>query len=203
LNYMVTSNHVHLLVLNSSKNDIIPKSIQLIAGRTAQEYNQRKKRKGAFWEDRYHATAIDSDDHLNQCMTYIDINMVRAGIVKHPKDWLYCGYYELQANRKRYTIIDKQSLLHLFSLRSLKDLVEHRRFAVEEAIEKKRHIVREDKWTENVAVGSLSFLEKIKKQCGSKAIGRNIEKGESSYMLRESKIPYYPFFTPKKGALRE
>jgi putative transposase len=26
-------------------------SIQLIAGRTAQEYNQRKKRKGAFWEE--------------------------------------------------------------------------------------------------------------------------------------------------------
>ncbi|VAW65049.1 Transposase and inactivated derivatives [hydrothermal vent metagenome] len=34
--------------------------MQLIAGRTAQEYNQRKNRKGAFWEDRYHATAIDT-----------------------------------------------------------------------------------------------------------------------------------------------
>jgi hypothetical protein len=33
--------------------------MQLIAGRTAQEYNQRKARGGAFWEDRYHATAIE------------------------------------------------------------------------------------------------------------------------------------------------
>ncbi len=31
----------------------IPKSIQLIAGRTGREYDQRKNRKGAFWEDRY------------------------------------------------------------------------------------------------------------------------------------------------------
>jgi putative transposase len=30
--------------------------MQLIAGRTAQEYNRRKNRQGAFWEDRYHAT---------------------------------------------------------------------------------------------------------------------------------------------------
>ena len=34
-------------------------SMPLIAGRTAQEYNQRRATKGAFREDRYHATAID------------------------------------------------------------------------------------------------------------------------------------------------
>jgi putative transposase len=41
----------------------IKKSMQLVGGRTAQEYNQRKGRKGAFWEDRYHATAVDSSWH--------------------------------------------------------------------------------------------------------------------------------------------
>ena len=55
LNYMVTSNHVHLLVFDSGRRQIIPRSMQLIAGRTAQEFNQRKNRKGAFREDRYHA----------------------------------------------------------------------------------------------------------------------------------------------------
>ena len=38
--------------------------MQLIAGRTAQVYNQRKKRKGAFWEDRYHATVVDTESYL-------------------------------------------------------------------------------------------------------------------------------------------
>jgi len=60
--------------------------MQLIAGRTAQEYNQRKKRKGAFWEDRYHATAVDTGDYLSRCMVYIDLNMVRAGVVSLPED---------------------------------------------------------------------------------------------------------------------
>ena len=64
---------------NQFTHETISKSIQLIAGRTGQEYNQRKNRKGAFWEDRYHATAIQSDNHLFQCICYIDMNMVRAG----------------------------------------------------------------------------------------------------------------------------
>ena len=63
LNFVVTSNHVHLLVVDSEPQTIA-KSLQLIAGRTGQEFNKRKERKGAFWEDRYHATAVEGDDHL-------------------------------------------------------------------------------------------------------------------------------------------
>ena len=87
LNYMATSNHVHLLVLDSGERDTIPRSMQLIAGRTAQEFNQRKQRKGAFREDRYHATAVETNHHLIICLTYIDLNMVRAGAVAHPSEW--------------------------------------------------------------------------------------------------------------------
>jgi len=54
---------------------VIARSVQLAAGRTAQEYNQRKGRQGAFWEDRYHATAIEADEDLHRCLAYIDLNM--------------------------------------------------------------------------------------------------------------------------------
>jgi len=67
LNYIITSNHIHLMVVDTGK-DVIPKSMQLIAGRTGQEYNQRKSRKGAFWEDRYHATIVQTNRHLMSCM---------------------------------------------------------------------------------------------------------------------------------------
>ncbi len=60
--------------------DAIPSAMQLIAGRTVQEHNLRKGRKGAFWEDRHHATAVQTGDHLARCMVYIDMNMVRAGM---------------------------------------------------------------------------------------------------------------------------
>jgi REP element-mobilizing transposase RayT len=47
LKYMITSNHVHLLIKDTGPN-VIADSMQLIAGRTAQEYNERKGRQGAF-----------------------------------------------------------------------------------------------------------------------------------------------------------
>ena len=74
----------------------IARSLQLVAGRTGQGYNERKGRRGAFWEDRYHATAIETGEHLARCLVYIDLNMVRAGVVKHPAEWEAGGYHEIQ-----------------------------------------------------------------------------------------------------------
>ena len=71
---------------------------------------KRKIRKGAFWEDRYHATAIESDRHLIQCIVYIDLNMVRAEAVRHPSEWKFSGFNEIQKPRRRYRIIDYKSL---------------------------------------------------------------------------------------------
>ena len=82
--------------MDGGGRDAIQKSIQLVAGRTAQEYNRRKNRNGALWQDRYHATAISSDRHLIQCIVYIDLNMVRAGVVAHPSEWDYGGYNEIR-----------------------------------------------------------------------------------------------------------
>jgi putative transposase len=41
-------------------------------------------------KDRYHATAIESGEHLWHCPVYVDLNMVKAGVVKQPSEWK-CG----------------------------------------------------------------------------------------------------------------
>ena len=110
LNYSITFNHIHLLVKDNGDRDVIPKSIQLIAGRTGQEFNQRKSRKGDYWEDRYHATAVETNKHLAQCSVYIDLNMVRAWVVTHPSEWQFCGYHEIQKPKERYALIDYNGL---------------------------------------------------------------------------------------------
>ena len=109
LNYIVTSNHIHLLVVDTEE-DVIAKSLQLIAGRTAQEFNQRKSRKAAFREDWYHATAVETNEHLAKCLVYIDLNMVRAGVVKHPSEYRMSGFNEIQNPPKRYAVIDGTAL---------------------------------------------------------------------------------------------
>ena len=63
LNYIAASNHVHVRVRDAGDQSI-SKSMQLISGPVGQAYNQRKSRKGAFWEDRYFATVVSADRHL-------------------------------------------------------------------------------------------------------------------------------------------
>ena len=101
----VTSNHIHLLVKDGQEREVIPQTMQLIAGRAGQEYNQRKNRNGAFWEDCYLATAVEAGQHLIQCMVYIDLNMVRTGVVTHPSEWPFSGYNEIQNPRQRYSLL--------------------------------------------------------------------------------------------------
>lgn len=124
LNYMFTSNHIHLLVSDDGDREVIPKSIKVLAGRTGQEYNRRKNRKGAFWEDRYHATAIEEEKYLIRCLVYIDLNMVRAGVVDHPSLLSFCGYNEIQNPRKNNILIDHEKLRALVGIES-HDLLRH------------------------------------------------------------------------------
>jgi REP element-mobilizing transposase RayT len=184
LNYMATSNHIHLLVFDSGQLGIIPKSMQLIAGRTAQEFNQRKKRKGAFWEDRYHATAVETNHHLISCLTYIDLNMVRAGAVAHPSQWPSCGYQEIQKPRERYSIVDHRALMDLLRIVSVEALQRAHRTWVEEALARAEQ-VRESKWTESVAVGSRSFVETIRGKLGVRAKRHWLSGTDNESTLRE------------------
>jgi putative transposase len=201
LNYTVTSNHIHLLVRDNGDRDVIPNSIQLIAGRTGQEFNQRKNRKGAYWEDRYHATAVETDRHLIQCMLYIDLNMVRAGVVGHPSEWAFSGYNEIQAPRERYSLIDYERLRRLLDFSSMHDLADAHRRWVEEAIQKEDHF-RDSKWTESIAVGSKSFVKAAKVKLGIKAKGRGVFGQGGSWSLRESPAPYKGNFGTENEALR-
>lgn len=185
LNYMVTSNHIHLLVYDNKGLKIIPKSIQLIAARTGQEYNMRKQRRGAYWQDRYHATAIETNIHLNRCLVYIDLNMVRAGVVDHPKMWPFCGYNEIQDPPRRYRIIDLDSLIRLMGFTDLRELQSAHKRWIEASLQVDKP-ERENQWTESIAVGSKLFVEKVKTRLGFKAKHRTITGSEDRYQLREN-----------------
>jgi putative transposase len=187
LNYVVTSNHVHLLVRDTAGADI-PASLQLIAGRTAQAYNARKRRPGAFWEDRYHATAVATDEHLWRCLTYIDLNMVRAGVVAHPSAWPHGAFQEIQAPRSRAGIVDHGALLSLGGFRDLAALQKAHRKWVAAALA--RPLTREPAWSEALAVGGNAFVEQVKDALGVRGRYREIVGEGDTYALREAEVDY-------------
>jgi len=201
LNYAVTSNHIHLLVRDGQEGEVIPQTMQLIAGRTGQEYNQRKNRNGAFWEDRYHATAVEAGSHLVRCMVYIDLNMVRAGIVTYPSEWPFSGYNEIQNPRERYSLIDHESLMKLVGVGTMEALKESYRGWVGESLAVQGR-KREPIWTESIAVGSEGFVRQTKAGLGIKAIGREVIGEKGVCELREPEIPYSPNIGDENDDLR-
>ena len=75
--------------------------MKMLKQRYTQWHNRRISRKGTLWEERFKSLLIEGSEHaLSTIAAYIDLNAVRAGIVKDPKDYRYCGYSEAVAGGK-------------------------------------------------------------------------------------------------------
>jgi len=63
-------------------------------------YNKRHDRKGFFWSERFKSVIVDNGDTLINCLAYIDLNPVRAGIVEKPEAyrWSSIGYHVQRDN---------------------------------------------------------------------------------------------------------
>jgi putative transposase len=64
----------------------------------------------------------------------------------------------------------------------------HRQW-IEEALLGKAE-VRNDRWSETIAVGSLAFVETVKNELGSQATHRAVEHIDGAYTLREQAEAY-------------
>ena len=69
---------------------ISPKIVKISLG-IAIYPNSLKKLTAAFWEDSYHAAAVDSIRHLTQCSVYLDSKMGRDSVANHPSEWIFIG----------------------------------------------------------------------------------------------------------------
>jgi len=184
VNFTVTSNHIHLLVLAPDDMEAIPRLMQLVAGRVGQVYNKSRNRKGAFWEKRYNATAVQTDEHLARCFLYIDlypvkcrkatpalagfhwVNMVRAKVVKHPRNWEHGGYHEIVRPKQRYRTIARKEVTRLLDVDE-KTLGNQYEGWIKEAL-RQGHLRRNAVWSSELAVGDDGFVEQIKKNVGSR-----------------------------------
>jgi putative transposase len=89
--YVLMTNHVHLLVTPAGA-DSLPRSMQSLGRRYVRYVNRLYHRTGTLWEGRYRAAPIDSDEYFFSCCRYIELNPLRAGMVRHPRDYPWSSY---------------------------------------------------------------------------------------------------------------
>jgi len=99
----------------------------------ARYYNRRHNRRGYFWGDRFKSVIIDKGETLVNCLAYIDLNPLRAGIVDRPEDyrWNSLGYHLQTENKDEFLSTDFG--LKEFSIKNKKERIRRYRRYVYEA----------------------------------------------------------------------
>lgn len=80
------TNHLHLIV-EPAKKEGLKAMMQSLGRKYVQYFNYIHRRTGTLWEGRYKSSLISKDKYLLTCSRYVELNPVRAGMVKHPKDY--------------------------------------------------------------------------------------------------------------------
>jgi len=83
--YCLMPNHVHLIVVPETKD-----GLNLAIGEAHRRYtrriNFREDWRGHLWQGRF-SSFIMEEQYLLACAQYVELNPVRAGLVKNPEDW--------------------------------------------------------------------------------------------------------------------
>lgn len=89
--YVLMTNHVHLLA-TPARAMSLPRMMQSLGRRYVRYLNDAHRRTGTLWEGRYRAAPIDSEAYLLACSRYIELNPVRARMVRHPREHRWSSY---------------------------------------------------------------------------------------------------------------
>ena len=99
----------------------------------ARFYNRRHNRRGYFWGDRFKSVIVENGETLINCLAYIDLNPLRAGLVDRPEQyrWNSLGYHVQTNNRGKFLSTDFG--LKEFNVKSRKERIRRYRRYVYEA----------------------------------------------------------------------
>jgi hypothetical protein len=76
--------------------------VKEVKERFSRWFNKRRGRRGTLWMDRFKSVLVEGQgEALRTMAAYIDLNPVRAGLVKDPKDYRWCGYAEALGGSRR------------------------------------------------------------------------------------------------------
>ena len=163
--YVLMTNHVHILATPSDMEGVM-RMMQYVGRRYVPYINQTYGSSGSLWEGRYKASMVDEEAYLLTCMRYIELNPVRANMVRSPEHYRWSSYRHngqdkvdpLIQPHKIYTALAKTNSERRAAYRSLF----------------KAHIDENElddiraAWQTGTPLGNEYFREKIEKKLGCK-----------------------------------
>ncbi len=63
-----------------------------LAGRQTRYVNKQECRTGSLWEGRFKSSPIQTNNYLLRCCRYVELNPVKAGMVKRAEDYRWSSF---------------------------------------------------------------------------------------------------------------
>lgn len=89
--YCLMSNHIHFLA-TPSRETSLSNTMKVVGSRYAQYVNRKYRRTGTLWEGRHRSSLVQSKRYFLACSCYIELNPVRAQMVKRPEEYCWSSY---------------------------------------------------------------------------------------------------------------
>ena len=89
--YVLMTNHIHILA-TAHDADGITRMMQYVGRHYVPYINHTYGTSGSLWEGRYKASLIHDEEYLLTCMRYIELNPVRADMVRSPAHYRWSSY---------------------------------------------------------------------------------------------------------------
>jgi putative transposase len=89
--FVLMSNHVHILATPTTKSSV-SLFMQFIGRRYVPYINHKYGRSGSLWEGRYKASLVQEETYFLKVMKYIEMNPVRAAMVKSPGEYRWSSF---------------------------------------------------------------------------------------------------------------
>ncbi|MFA5779628.1 MAG: transposase [Elusimicrobiota bacterium] len=102
--YSLMDNHIHL-VIQSPIGASLSTAMKRITVTYTRYYRKIYKGIGHFFQDRFKSFLIQEGKYLLECGRYVELNPVRAGMVKSPEEYKWSSY-SIYAGDKKSEIVD-------------------------------------------------------------------------------------------------
>ncbi len=163
--YVLMTNHTHILATPKGKHGI-SQMMQYVGRRYVPYINHTYGTSGSIWEGRFKASLIHDEQYLLTCMRYIELNPVRAAMVKNPGQYRWSSYRK-NAQGKINNIITPHPLYNkLASSRSGR--MEAYKGLFKAHLEDEQLMEIRDALQTGTPLGNELFKEKIEKKLKSK-----------------------------------
>ena len=169
--YVLMTNHVHLL-LTPEREDSAGLLMKHLGQRYVQYVNRTYRRSGTLWEGRFRSCLTQGEDYVLACHRYIELNPVRAGMVRRPQDYRWSSYHANGLGRADALLTPHEEYLRLG--RNDQDRREAYRALFRAHVDEALMEEIRDATNGNFVLGGKRFQDQI-----AEALGRRVVRGKA------------------------